>query len=45
MAISRIPVIGDLADLGRSVVDRHESIIEFDARRVVSHARQWLAEP
>lgn len=48
MAISLIPVIGDLADLvelGQSAVDRHESIIEFDAQGVVRHARRRLVEP
>lgn len=47
MAISLIPVIGDLADLvelGQSAVDRHESIIEFDAQGVVSHARRRRVE-
>lgn len=47
MAISLIPVIGDLADLvelGQSAVDRHESIIEFDAQGVVSYARRRRVE-
>lgn len=47
MAISLIPVIGDLADLvelGQSAVDRYESIIEFDAQGVVSYARQRRVE-
>lgn len=48
MAISLIPVIGDLADLvelGQSAVDRHEAIIEFDAQGVVRHARRRPVEP
>ena len=47
MAISLIPVLGalaDLAELGTSAVDRYESIFEFDARGVVSHARRRRVE-
>lgn len=47
MAISLIPVIGDLADLvelGQSVVDRYESIVEFDAQGVVISARRRRVE-
>lgn len=43
MAASLIPVLGDLADLvelAQSAVERHESIIEFDAQGVVRHARR-----
>lgn len=47
IAISLIPFMGDLADLvelGQSAVDRYESIIEFDAQGVVSHARRRRVE-
>lgn len=47
LAVSLIPVIGDIADLvelGQSVVDRHESIIEFDAQGVVQQARRRRVE-
>lgn len=47
MAVSLIPVIGDLADLvelGQSAVERQESVIEFDAQGVVRHARRRPVE-
>lgn len=47
MAVSLIPVIGDLADLvelGQSAVERQESVIEFDGQGVVRHARRRTVE-
>lgn len=47
MAISLIPVIGDLADLvelGQTAVGRYESIFEFDPQGVVSYARRRQVE-
>lgn len=47
MAVSLLPVIGDVADLvelGQTAVTRHESIIEFDAQGVVRHARHRPVE-
>lgn len=47
LAISLIPVIGDIADLvelGQSAVGRYESIIGFDEQGVVQQARRRLVE-
>lgn len=47
LAVSAIPVIGDIADLvelGQSGLDRYESIIEFDAKGVVQQARRRSVE-
>jgi pimeloyl-ACP methyl ester carboxylesterase len=47
LAISLIPVIGDIADLielGQSGIDRYETIIEFDVQGVVQQARRRRIE-
>lgn len=46
-AVGLLPVIGDLAELvslAQMVVDRHETIIEFDDQGVVRHARRRVVE-
>ena len=47
LAVSLIPVVGDIADLvelGQKGVDRYESIIGFDAQGVVQQARRRRLE-
>lgn len=47
LAVSLIPVIGDLAELtvlAQGAVDRYESIVEFDEQGVVCHARRRRVE-
>lgn len=47
MAVSLIPVVGDLADLlelAQGAVERFETIVTFDAQGVVQHARRRAVE-
>lgn len=46
-AVGLIPILGDLAELvslAQKAADRYETIIEFDTRGVVQHARRRMVE-